>query len=119
MTGKNLLLSFKNQDIAIQTQENIFFKSDGPTLGTPKGTVSYNFFRERYFRKKPSVIRNSRGCRLWTPRVSSIKACTPLRVLSKYTSHTPGYLDPFLSTVFQGVRYMLLTSKTIFKRDPY
>ena len=41
---KKLLLSFKNQEILL-FKVNFFFKSDGPTLGTPpQGTVFHTIF---------------------------------------------------------------------------
>ena len=44
------LIIQKSGDIAIQSEENIFFKSDGLTLGTPLGySFPYDFFREKYF----------------------------------------------------------------------
>ena len=49
----------KSGDIAIQSEENIFFKSDGPNLGTPQGTVFHTIFsRKDILRKKTSAI----GC---------------------------------------------------------
>ena len=49
---KNFTLIFQNQEILLfkVKKKCFFFKSDGPTLGTPPGhSFSYDFFRERYF----------------------------------------------------------------------
>ena len=59
MTGKIFTpIISKSGDIAIQSEQNIFFKSEGPTLGTrPGDSFSYDFFLGKIFWKTLNNIR--------------------------------------------------------------
>ena len=51
-TEKNTPIIYKSGDITIRSENNIFFKSDGSTLGTPRGQLFIRFSGNDVMRKK-------------------------------------------------------------------
>ena len=63
------LIIQKSGDIAIQSEENIFFKSDGLTSETPPGySFPYDFFPGKLFCVKRPQLSETAKFRTKTPR---------------------------------------------------